>query len=515
MKLFSGRPPTGISSASLLAFSRWGSLDDLDDPLVTQFELAQRGGFNHTIGKVASGIDGDTVTVLFGTETPDNQGFREWDRNTVVNWARGLGFGIREARRVGATDIVIPGLTMSNAYMAGYIAGSANYEYDAGLLRRPKESGKSGGPIRNVHVDDDSVAEEFQAGLIVAEARNFGRDLMNQPSAVLTTTRLMEAATEMATEQGITCTILDREQMEYEGFDLTLSIAQGSNPLTNPPYVMVLEYFGDPKGPKAPGVVLVGKGVIHDLGGNNMKADCSDMHMDMGGCAEVLATIKAVARLTLPINVRVVVFLVQNAVSRDMTVTGTPIYSHLLDTTVVINNTDAEGRLGLAECVAYAKKRWGTTGEILLGIDVATLTGLQALFFPDMSTVWGNQGDLAWHAHKAGLEVGDRVTVGFLDFDCLQDLQKAGGVYAMGNLGNRKGPGGMRSGGSTVGAEFALQSIGGTIPWLHIDIAGAMEHAADSGEFAKGGDVPNVATLIFILQDLRQFLLNSGASTAT
>lgn len=511
LNLLSRALPLGPRSARLLAITGETRLADLlPSDLQRQGAFAERGGFSGIIGKVAAlnNVD-DSVTILYGTSMPKGQGYREWDCNDDVNACRGIGFAVREARRFGVTDIDIVGLYPSNAFLVGYMAESANYEYVCGNIVTAKESGKPGAAILNLCVDD-SISSAVKQGMIVGRARNLGRTLMNTPSSVLTTVGLHDAAVKVATDSSgkITATVFGRDRMKQEGFDLTCSIGDASDKLVNPPFVVILEYFGDPAGPDAPFVMLVGKGITHDLGGNNIKPDCADMHMDMGGAATTIATMQAVAELGIHRNVRAMVCCVQNAVGPNMTISGTPIYSRLLEKTVVVQNTDAEGRLWLAEAIAYAKKMWGD--KILLGFDIATLTGLQALYNPDMSTAWGNQGDLAWQTHKVGLTVGDNITVGFLDYACFTDLEKSGGLYAFSNQSSRKGPGGMRAGGATAGAEFALQAIGGTIPWVHIDMAGGMEHGADSGEFAKGGDVPNVITLVRIMQDLPGFLQRAG-----
>lgn len=216
---------------------------------------------------------------------------------------------------------------------------------------------------------------------------------------------------------------------------------------------------------------------------------------------------QAITALKLPVNVRMIVFCVQNAIGPECTITGTPIFSRLLGKTVVIGNTDAEGRLGLAEAMAYAKKMWGT--KIAIGLDIATLTGLQHLFYPDMSTAWSTHGDIAWQFHKLGLSVGDRVAVAFGDYGCRKDLDKSGGIYGQSNIGTRKGGKGITLGGSTVGFEFAVQGVGG-IPWIHVDKAGGMEHSKDSGEFAQGGDCANVITIVHMVEDLAGFLARSG-----
>jgi leucyl aminopeptidase len=353
--------------------------------------------------------------------------------------------------------------------------------------------------------------EEFEHGLIVGRARNHARDLMNMSSSVMTTTALMEAAKAVGERHEMRVTVLDRRAMVKAGFDLTLSIAQGSNPRKNPPYIVILEHLKDPRGPTAKRVVIVGKGVVHDTGGNSMKADCSTMHMDMGGAAEAIAEMDVVGHFDLPINVAMIIFCVRNDVGPDMQITGTPLYSRLLGKVVRNGNTDAEGRLGLAECMAYAAQEWGANNGIYFGIDQATLTGLQRTFFLGMSTAWGTHGDMAWQAHKAGLDVGDHMNVAFLDHACALDLAKAGEHYDTGTTGLRKGPGGLGACGSTVAAEFALQAVmAAGIPWLHIDMAGGSEVSADAGEFSAGGDAPNIITVIRILQDLHGFMERSG-----
>jgi leucyl aminopeptidase len=235
------------------------------------------------------------------------------------------------------------------------------------------------------------------------------------------------------------------------------------------------------------------------------------MHMDMGGAAEAIAEMDVVGQFNLPHNVAMIIFCVRNDIGPDMQITGTPVYSRLLKKTVRNGNTDAEGRLGLSECLAYAAQEWGANNGIHFGIDQATLTGLQRTFFLGMSTAWGTHGEMAWQAHRIGLEVGDRMNVAFLDYACMADLGKAGEHYDIGTIGLRKGPGGLGACGSTVAAEFVLQAVAAAgIPWLHIDMAGGSEVSADSGEFAQGGDAPNIITVIRILQDLAGFMERSG-----
>lgn len=462
--------------------------------VVAQVRAAIAGGFKGHIGQTAVLVsDNGKLIIMYGVSMPEGQEWRPWDRNKDVLSGRGFAYAVRAARRAGVQHLCC---VNGKEGLLGYYGLSANYQFELPTELEAAEAGaakdeESGKPLKRITLLGEEVDMMTQAGY----ARNLARDWMNRPfnhCSTLQMAALARAAFVAAGGNPDLVHIHDGAWMQKHGFDLTLSISRASNQTSNPPLVMVLEWIGRSDTPDATDMVLVGKGVVHDKGGVNLKSDSGDMHMDKGGACTVLAAMCAIAELKPEVNIHCVVFLVENAIGPDCSTTGDIIFSRLLGKRVRINNTDAEGRLGLAECIAYAMEQWP---EMEQGVDVATLTGLQAANSPGASTVFGTDEDLAWTFRLDSVDVGDRMTIGCMDYACFEDMQKHGGVGAeTGTIGARK-MGTASAGGSVVGAEFVMQAVTAK-PWLHIDMAGAMDRREDDGEFSKGADTPDVISLI-------------------
>lgn len=498
-------PPTGDAYAYALDRHHVAAADKYDTGVFAdllgeapevkaQVEATIKAGFKGHIGQTAVLVgDNNVLHILYGVSMPEGQEWRPWDQCVEVLYGRGFAHAVRAARRAGVQHLCS---VNGKEGMLGYYGLSANYQFElpteleaAGAdAAKDEESGK---PLSKITLLCDEPDMVVSAGY----ARNLARDWMNLPFNRCSTLRMAELAKDAFIAAGGNPDLVhihDGAWMQEHGFDLTLSIGRGSNQTTNPPLVMVLEWIGRSDTPDVTDLVVVGKGVVHDKGGLNLKTDSVDMHMDKGGACTVLATMCAIAELKPNVNVRCIVFLVENAISRDCSTTGDIIYSRLLGRRVRIINTDAEGRLGLAESIAYAMEQWP---EMEQGVDVATLTGLQAANSPGASTVFGTDEDLAWTFRLDSVDVGDRMTIGCMDYECFKDMQKNGGVGAeTGTMGTRK-MGSASAGGSVIGAEFVMQAVTAK-PWLHIDMAGAMDRREDDGEFSKGADTPNVISLI-------------------
>jgi len=226
-------------------------------------------------------------------------------------------------------------------------------------------------PIRSLRllVDEDQLADArrgMNEGRILADAINLARDLVAEPAGVMTPVRVASVARRVARQCGLSCSVLDEKRLRAERMNALLAVSRGSH---QPPRVVVLRYRGSKRKET---LALVGKGVTFDSGGLDLKEPTGQVTMkgDMAGTAAVLGTMQAVARLKLPINVLAVVGGVENLPGGSAYKPG-DVLTARNGKTIEIASTDAEGRLMLADMLAYAVDR-----KVDRLIDVATLTGV-------------------------------------------------------------------------------------------------------------------------------------------
>ena len=323
-----------------------------------------------------------------------------------------------------------------------------------------------------------------ERGQIIAEAVNSVRDLCNHPSNVLTPSTLAKEARVIAKARGVRCTILDRAKARKLGMGAYLGVARGSH---EPPQFMILEYFGASK--KSKPIVLVGKAITFDTGGISLKpADNMErMKADMTGGAIVLHTIRAAAKLKLPISVVGIVPSTENMPGGEATKPG-DILTSLSGKTIEVLNTDAEGRLILADGLAYAMRY-----KPAAVIDVATLTGAVFVALGSHAVgVLGNNDALIGRVRAIGEVIGERAWQLPL-WDEYKEQVKSD-VADVRNIGGR--------GGGTITAAAFLSHFVGDYPWVHLDIAGT-----DWGESArpyipKGPTGIGARLVIEVLRDL-------------
>ena len=238
---------------------------------------------------------------------------------------------------------------------------------------------------------DSKKVKELEAGVstgvIVADAVNLCRSLASEPANFMTPTRLSEAALEVAQDGGLELEVLDRPEMAELGMGALLGVAQGSE---EPPKLIVMRYSGDPDD-EANQLALIGKGITFDSGGISIKpaANMGAMKGDMAGGASVISAMGAISKLRPKINVTAIVPATENIPGGKAQRPG-DIVKTMSGKTIEIDNTDAEGRLVLADALAYARS---------LGIDrivdVATLTGAMAIALGNVCTgVFGNDQEL-------------------------------------------------------------------------------------------------------------------------
>jgi leucyl aminopeptidase len=353
------------------------------------------------------------------------------------------------------------------------IALDATYKFDQ--FKSKKEEIRR--PLRKLTLSVErrnelAPAEEALAqGIAIAEGMAMTKTLGNLPPNICHPTYLAEQAQAMATEFKLGCEILDRADMEKLGMGSLLSVARGSH---QPPKLIVLTHQGGKAGDKP--IVLVGKGVTFDTGGISLKpgADMDEMKYDMCGAASVLGTMRAIARMALPINLTVVVPATENMPGGNASRPG-DIVTSMSGQTIEILNTDAEGRLILCDALTYAERFEPDTV-----IDVATLTGACVVALGSVATgLFANKDGLARDLLDAGEEANDRAWHMPL-WDDYQELLKS--PFAdMANIGGRYG--------GAISAACFLSRFTKKFEWAHLDIAGtAWKSGADKG--ATGRPVP-------------------------
>ncbi|OQY17361.1 MAG: leucyl aminopeptidase [Desulfobacteraceae bacterium 4572_35.1] len=299
-----------------------------------------------------------------------------------------------------------------------------------------------------------AVEDAITRRKIISDGVWLARDLVNQPGNVKVPTYLAQTAWDLAKQYNFNCTLLGPAELQRQGFGALLAVAQGS---ICEPRLIAMEYCG--AGEDQPAVALVGKGVTFDSGGISLKPGegMDQMKMDMAGGAAVLATMATIARLQLPINVIGVVPAVENMPSDRATRPG-DIVTSLSGQTIEILNTDAEGRLILADALTWVAKK-----QPQVIIDLATLTGACIIALGHhASAVLGNDDRLVEQLRQAGDSVGERVWQLPLFAEYAKQLKSE--VADMKNIGGR--PAG------TITAAAFLQKFVAEIPWAHLDIAG-------------------------------------------
>ncbi len=329
-----------------------------------------------------------------------------------------------------------------------------------------------------------AVTEAVRRGRIVAEATNAARDLVNEPGNTLTPTELGRRAREGARRSRIRCQVLGPQQLGRLGARALLGVARGSQ---EPPRLIVLEYRGERRG--GPHLGLIGKGITFDSGGISIKPaeNMEAMKGDMAGAAAVIAATSAIALLSLPIHVTAVVPATENLPSGSALKPG-DVLRAMSGKTIEVVNTDAEGRLVLADALHYARDR-----KVSHLVDVATLTGACVVALGTLNSgAFTNNQALLDKVLAAGRAAGEKIWPLPMDPE-YDDLIKSD-IAEIKNTGGRKG-------GAITGAKF-LQHFVGDTPWVHLDIAGTSETDKEKGYQSKGATGVMVRTLVNLAVEL-------------
>jgi leucyl aminopeptidase len=313
----------------------------------------------------------------------------------------------------------------------------------------------------NFELDSASVigcdSDEISKGTEIGKAVCFSRDLSNHPGNVTTPTRLADAAREISDQAGMELTIFDRKEFTEMGMGGLAGVAQGTD---EPPKFIILEYYGADKDERPK--VLVGKGLTFDAGGISIKpaSKMDEMKYDMCGSATVLGVFKAIAALRPKINLVGIVPSTENLVGAKAYKPG-DILTAYNGKTIEVLNTDAEGRLILADGLSYASKHYEP--EFIL--DFATLTGAVLVALGHIATgIMGTDDDLISRVKRSSENVGERVW----EFPLWPEYCK----QIRSDIADVKNIGAPRQAGTIAGGAFLKEFVGENIPWVHFDIAG-------------------------------------------
>lgn len=407
---------------------------------------------------------------------------------TVTAMRRALGKLGATARRFGDVATTMPSVFGARQAEDAVQAAVEGLGLGAYRFDRFKSKPNGDGDLTSVTVVGGPrwEAKRMQAAAtragVVVDAVRWARDLVNTPAGDLPPAAIADAAKAMAREVGLTCKVWTEAQLKARGFGGILGVGQGS---VNPPRLIELAYRG---AGRATPIALSGKGIAFDSGGLSIKdaTGMETMKDDMGGAASVLATMRAVATLKPKLNVIAAIPCAENMPSGSAQKPG-DVIRHYGGTTSEVLNTDAEGRLVLADALAYLAEQ-----EPELIVDTATLTGACVVALgTDIVGAFGNDDALASELVATGERVGEPIWQMplYADYRSLIDSN----VADIKNIGKRWG-------GAITAALFLKEFVGDT-PWVHLDIAGPAfsEQGNDLGP--KGATGVPVRTLVRFLLD--------------
>ncbi|MCT4782830.1 MULTISPECIES: leucyl aminopeptidase [Exiguobacterium] len=454
-----------------------GAADTIEEGLDTLFNgrvksLIQASDISTKTGEISivPTFEGSVKRILF-------VGLGQRNENTTEHLRKWFGKVAKEMKARAFTDVAI---ALETFDASGELFAEA---YELAMYEHPtyKSTPKSSVPDVTITLCGDVDEEAVQRGAARGRGVNVARSLTMMPANILTAEALAEFAVELAERHGFKHRILDKEEMEGLGMGALLAVNQGS---TLPPKLIVLEYNG--AGEDAP-IAIVGKGVTFDTGGYSIKPKDGIVGMkgDMGGAATVLGLFETLSTTKPAVNVLGVIPATDNMISGDA-FKPDDVITAMNGKTIEVLNTDAEGRLVLADAVTFAK-----TYEPQAIIDVATLTGGVLVALGTEVTGCLTNDDALYGALETASRETNELVWQMPYFDVFINQVRKSEVADLNNSPGRYGH--MIFGGAFVG-EFV-----GDTPWLHLDIAGTSERASAHELGPKGPTGVMVRTLSTLL----------------
>ena len=433
----------------------------------------------HTLGKIPARL---AVVAGMGKRG-------EWDTDKLRDLA---GEAVRVLRKHKAKTAALAlwqdGAGLEKAGWASALAEGCLL--GAYLYRRHMTKDENGHEVEEIALLENdaaalgAVGRGLEKGRITAGAVMMARDMVNEPANHMTPSHMAEIAGEVASRHGLNITVMDRAHMEKEKMGALLGVARGT---AEPPKFIVLNYRGDPSVKEVVG--LVGKGLTFDSGGISLKPQefMSDMKGDMSGGAVVIAAMDAIAQMKTAVNVTAIIPATENLPGGRALKPG-DVLKASNGKTIEVVNTDAEGRLILADALSYAVRN-----EISPIVDLATLTGACHVALGDLyAGLFSNDSVLAGRLIKAAGESGEKLwqlplpeEYKELNKSEIADIKNSGGRYA-----------------GAITAALFLKEFVGDVPWAHIDIAGPFMADKTRGVLVKGATGFGVRTLVRFVSGL-------------
>jgi leucyl aminopeptidase len=429
-------------------------------------------------------VAGATLAVL---QVPQKKGLPREDR---LRLAGSRIVDLMKSRSWAKAAVSIDGLNASEtkALLEGFLLSA----YDFRKYKSEKKTGKAGAEVVLLVAADQ--AKKLAATLMETETLcrlvNFCRDLVNEPGSSLDPDDFADAARQAAKEFGLTFKLRDEKKLQSDGYLGLWTVGKGSD---RPPRMVTLGYDSGKapkKGGKSPHLVLVGKGVTFDTGGISIKPSQGmwEMKSDMAGAATVLAALCAIAALKLPVKVSAVLCLAENRPGNAAVLPG-DIFTAKNGKTVMVDNTDAEGRLILTDGLAEA----GAIGATHI-IDLATLTGaIVRAIGPSITGLFCNDADFTRLIQKAGDTASEKFCVLPLEEEYREYLDDP--VADMKNVGKSEA-------GAITAALFLQEFVPPKAAWSHWDIAGTAFTTSPWKYYKAGATGWGVKSLVEVARSL-------------
>jgi len=363
----------------------------------------------------------------------------------------------------------------------------SQYKYSKYKAQKPEEEDAKLSQIALIFESPEKIERSAFKGKILAQMQNAARDLDNSPGNDLTPIKFSEIANELSKKYNLNMTVFEKAEIERMGMNGLIAVNKGSD---LPPKLLVLRYFGKDISPASTALALVGKGVTFDAGGISLKPSdgMERMKGDKAGAVAVLMALCAASALKLKINVIGVLPITENMPDGKATRPG-DIVTMYNKKTVEIQNTDAEGRLILADALAYTQ-----TLKPSAIIDIATLTGACSVALgAEAIAIMANNSELVQTFREAGLDSFERVWE--------LPMWKEYDDYIKSDVADMKNIGRKGQAGTIAGAVF-LRHFVGDFPWVHLDIASVDWSDDDRYYKTKGSDGAGVRLLTYFLEKM-------------
>lgn len=471
----------GGSIEVLLAFKDTESCDKAPD--LFKF-IKERDLFKGDVGEVYSyiSLNNDSKIILgLGKESDLDYeklrvAFFKLGKETQKQKISSIGFYLQEFR----------GLPYGNAIKA-IAEGLLQTQYDFNKFKSDKKATIN---LASVYLEiikeyQDEAASLLKETKFLMEGVFLARDLVNEPAITMYPEVLAKEAYDNLTPLGVEVTIFEKHQIEEMKMEAFLSVSRGS---AKEPRFIVMRYMGNPDSKEK--LALVGKGLTYDSGGYSIKpaAGMSTMHSDMAGSASVIGAIYSIAKNKLKTNVVAIVAACENLISGDAYKTG-DIIGSMSGKTIEVENTDAEGRLTLADALWYAT----TIEKADKVIDVATLTGACVVALGSINTGAITNNDQLMEIVKRAAKLAGEPVWELPHNKEYKDLFKS-------HFADLKNTGGRYAGAITAG--MFLQEFVNERPWVHLDIAGTSFLDKNHGYLPKGASGVPVKTLFYLAKNM-------------